>query len=46
MLAENTELTNQVKKNTDLLDEIHRHMAGLTPGAGLFKPGEEPAART
>ncbi|MHB1854241.1 MAG: DUF1003 domain-containing protein, partial [Acidimicrobiales bacterium] len=46
LLAENTELTTQVKKNTDLLEEIHRHVAALTPEAGLFKPGEEPPSST
>jgi uncharacterized membrane protein len=42
LLTENTALTEEVKKNTDLLEEIHRHVAALSPGAGLFKPGEEP----
>jgi uncharacterized membrane protein len=37
LLAENTELTNEVKKNTDLLEEIHLHLAniGLKIGADL-----------
>jgi len=43
LLAENTTLTEQVKKNTDLLDEIHLHVAniGRTVGAdmGNFPPG-------
>ncbi len=30
LLNENTELTRQVKANTDLLDEIHRHVTALT----------------
>jgi uncharacterized membrane protein len=40
LMQENTSLTLQVKKNTDLLEEIHRHVAGLgvspaaLPGAG------------
>jgi uncharacterized membrane protein len=42
LVNDNTALTEQVKRNTDLLDEIHRHVAALTPEAGLFKPGEEP----
>jgi uncharacterized membrane protein len=42
LLQENTELTQQVKRNTDLLDEIHRHVAALSPKAGRFAPGEEP----
>lgn len=32
LMQENTALTEQVKKNTDLLEEIHRHVAALTPG--------------
>ncbi len=44
LLAENTQLTEQVKRNTDLLDEIHRHVAALSPGAGRFKPGDEAPA--
>lgn len=31
LLAENTTLTEQVKQNTDLLHEIHRHLSALTP---------------
>jgi uncharacterized membrane protein len=46
LLQENTELTNQVKRNTDLLDEIHLHLAniGIKLGAdmGRFAPGQEP----
>ena len=46
LIAENTALTNQVKKNTDLLDEIHLHVAniGKKIGAdmGRFAPGEAP----
>ncbi|MDQ6949233.1 MAG: DUF1003 domain-containing protein [Actinomycetota bacterium] len=38
LLAENTELTTQVKKNTDLLEEIHRHLSALSPDAGTFSP--------
>src|SRR5487761_308960 len=44
LLAENTALTAQVKKATDLLDEIHLHVAniGKKVGAemGRFAPGE------
>ena len=29
LMAENTALTQQVKKNTDLLEEIHRHVTAL-----------------
>ena len=43
LIAENTALTTQVKKNTDLLDEIHLHVAniGKKVGAdmGRFPPG-------
>jgi len=50
LLAENTALTTQVKKNTDLLDEIHLHVAniGKKVGAdmGRFRPGEAPPTAT
>jgi uncharacterized membrane protein len=39
LVIDNTALTQQVKKNTDLLEEIHRHVAALSPGAGRFPPG-------
>jgi uncharacterized membrane protein len=43
LITENTALTEQVKTNTDLLDEIHRHVAniGKKIGAemGAFPPG-------
>jgi uncharacterized membrane protein len=42
LLAENTELTRVVKTQTDLLEEIHRHVAALSPNAGLFPPGGQP----
>jgi uncharacterized membrane protein len=42
LLDENTNLTKQVKEATDLLDEIHRHVAALSPGAGRFPPGASP----
>ena len=29
LMAENTALTQQVKKNTDLLEKIHRHVTAL-----------------
>lgn len=38
LVSDNTALTQQVKKNTDLLEEIHRHVAALSPGAGRFPP--------
>jgi uncharacterized membrane protein len=38
LVGDNTALTQEVKKNTDLLEEIHRHVAALTPGAGRFAP--------
>ena len=38
LLGENTDLTRQVKQNTDLLEEIHRHLTAVTPDAGLFEP--------
>src|SRR5438309_10019954 len=42
LVNENTALTEQVKRATDLLDEIHRHVSALTPGAGRFPPDQEP----
>jgi uncharacterized membrane protein len=36
LVGENTELTKLVKQHTDLLEEIHRHVAALSPGAGRF----------
>jgi len=44
MLAENTSLTQAVKTNTDLLQEIHRHLTALAPAAGRFGPDEAPPA--
>ncbi|HEX3426490.1 MAG TPA: DUF1003 domain-containing protein [Acidimicrobiales bacterium] len=50
LVSDNTTLTDhvrqvaeQVKQNTDLLDEIHRHVAALTPNAGRFPPGQAPS---
>lgn len=46
LLHENTDLTRQVKVNTDLLEEIHLHVAniGKKLGAdmGRFAPGQAP----
>ena len=46
LIQENTILTSQVKKATDLLEEIHLHVAniGTRVGAemGHFAPGQEP----
>jgi uncharacterized membrane protein len=44
LLSENTALTEQVKRQTDLLEEIHRHVAALSPGAGRFPSDQEPPA--
>jgi len=48
-IEENTELTQQVhdlqvtmSHQTALLDEIHRHVAALSPKAGLFPPPPSP----
>jgi uncharacterized membrane protein len=35
LVSENTELTIAVKFQTDLLQEIHRHVSALTPDVGL-----------
>src|SRR5487761_1957694 len=42
LLSENTELTREVKRNTDLLEEIHRHLSAVTPTAGRFPPSDPP----
>ena len=54
LLAENTDLTSQVKKNTDLLEEIHLHLAnigrkvgadmGNFPPSGAHRQGPEPGS--
>jgi uncharacterized membrane protein len=41
LLGENTELTKAVKKNTDLLEEIHRHLTTLAPETGGFAADEQ-----
>ena len=50
LIAENTALTSQVKKNTDLLDEIHLHVTniGKKVGAemGHFAPSGSPPPET
>jgi uncharacterized membrane protein len=50
LIAENTALTEAMKKNTDLLDEIHFHLAniGKKVGAdmGHFAPGDVPPSST
>jgi hypothetical protein len=47
LIQENTELTNRVKMDTGLLQDLHTHMAALTKAAGLDiekpVPGEQPA---
>ena len=44
LLQENTDLTEAVKHNTDLLEEIHRHVRALTPGLGPPPPKNAPPA--
>jgi uncharacterized membrane protein len=48
LIEENTALTNRMKKNTDLLEEIHLHISniGRKMGAdmGHFAPGQDPPA--
>jgi len=50
LIEENTVLTNLVKKNTDLLEELHLHVSniGKKVGAemGRFAPGGPPAPPT
>ena len=49
LMQENTAMTLQVKKNTDLLEEIHRHVAALgapplvLPDAGDDAEGQPPS---
>ena len=40
MLNADIELTRLVKENTDLLEEIHRHVTTLATGAGTSEPDE------
>jgi len=48
LIAENTALTAEVKKHTDLLDEIHRHVTAIGQkmdvDTGKFAPGESPSS--
>ena len=39
LISQNIELIRDVKLQTDLLDEIHRHVTAQTPQAGDFEPG-------
>ncbi len=41
LLQENTELTTRVKQNTDLLDEVHRHVTAIGRHLGI-EAGEFP----
>ena len=43
LMAENTELTRQVKANTDLLNDIHRHLTGATDAATIPEEGSAPS---
>ena len=38
LLAENTDLTKLIKRQTDMLEEIHRHVTALAPDAGAWEP--------
>jgi hypothetical protein len=38
LVAENTTLTQQVNKNTDLFEQIHSHVSALSPDTGRFPP--------
>ena len=48
LIQENTELTNRVKMDTGLLQDLHAHITALTKTAGLDieapLPGEQPTA--
>jgi uncharacterized membrane protein len=41
LVNENTSLTQRVKHNTDLLEEIHQHVSALSPHAGPFVAPED-----
>ena len=41
LVAENTALTTAVKKNTDLLEESHRHLTAMTPLADENTPAPQ-----
>jgi hypothetical protein len=45
LLGENTVLTQAVKQNTDLLQEIHRHLAALSPEADGIGPDDRPVTQ-
>jgi uncharacterized membrane protein len=38
MLGHNTSITNEVRTDTGLLREIHKHLTALSPDAGDFDP--------
>lgn len=42
LLAQNLHLIQEVKRHTDLFDEIHRHVTAQAPAAGDFPPGVPP----
>jgi uncharacterized membrane protein len=48
LIEENTQLTEHMKKNTDLLEEIHLHAANIAKKLGAemgnFEPGGGPAS--
>lgn len=46
LVSENTRLTQEVKRNTDLLDEIHRHLTSINPDAGRYPPDAASSAPT
>jgi uncharacterized membrane protein len=50
LITENTSLISEVKKNTDLLEELHRHVteigSHLGAFAGRFEPGEDSAPKS
>ena len=41
LIGQNLELMREVKRQTDLLDEIHRHVSALSPQAGDSAPAAE-----
>ena len=49
LISENTEITEQIKRATDILDEIHLHLANIAQKVGAemgnFPPGKDPPSR-
>lgn len=40
-IDQNTAITSEIKKDTELLNEIHEHVTALSPDAGSFGPEDD-----